>query len=136
MLSQIVATDIGYGTRFHNVLLALLCDKPVISISFHHKCASLMSVMGLSEYCLDINAFQADKLIEKFCELETKLDIIKRSTRAKAMEFRAALDEQYEYIFKDMWSRQSRLRRSDMNRMGGRPSRTSSSLAGLSPGNS
>jgi len=136
LLSQIVATDIVVATRFHNVLLALLCDKPVISISFHHKCASLMSVMGLSEYCLDINAFQADKLIEKFCELETKLDIIKRSTRAKAMEFRAALDEQYEYIFKDMWSRQSRLRRSDMNRMGGRPSRTSSSLAGLSPGNS
>jgi polysaccharide pyruvyl transferase WcaK-like protein len=105
LLSQIVATDIVVATRFHNVLLALLCDKPVISISFHHKCASLMSVMGLSEYCLDINAFQADKLIEKFCELETKLDIIKRSTRAKAMEFRAALDEQYEYIFKDMWTR-------------------------------
>ena len=105
MLSQIVATDIGYGTRFHNVLLALLCDKPVISISFHHKCESLM---GLLEYCLDINAFQADKLIEKFCKLETKLDIIKAATRARAMEFRAALDEQYEYIFRDMWQREDR----------------------------
>ena len=57
--------------------------------------------MGLLEYCLDINAFQADKLIEKFCKLETKLDIIKAATRARAMEFRAALDEQYEYIFRD-----------------------------------
>jgi polysaccharide pyruvyl transferase WcaK-like protein len=73
------------ATRFHNVLLALLCDKLVISISFHHKCESLM---GLLEYCLDINAFQADKLIEKFCKLETKLDIIKAATRAWAMEFR------------------------------------------------
>ena len=28
LLSQIVATDIVVATRFHNVLLALLCDKP------------------------------------------------------------------------------------------------------------
>src|SRR5262249_49597455 len=38
LLSQIVATDIIVATRFHNVLLGLLCEKPVISISFHHKC--------------------------------------------------------------------------------------------------
>jgi polysaccharide pyruvyl transferase WcaK-like protein len=136
LLSQIVATDIVVATRFHNVLLALLCDKPVISISFHHKCESLMGVMGLLEYCLDINAFQADNLIEKFCKLETKLDIIKASTRAKAMEFRAALDEQYEYIFRDMWSRQSRSRQRDLNRIGENRSRTTSPLAGLSPGDS
>jgi polysaccharide pyruvyl transferase WcaK-like protein len=116
LLSQIVETDIVVATRFHNVLLALLCNKPVISISFHHKCESLMGVMGLSEYCLDLNTFQADKLIEKFCDLETKVDIVKTSIRDKVMEFRGALDEQYEYIFKDMWSRQSRLRPSDLNR--------------------
>jgi polysaccharide pyruvyl transferase WcaK-like protein len=136
LLSQIVATDIVVATRFHNVLLALLCDKPVICISFHHKCKSLMDVMGLSEYCLDINALQADRLIEKFCDLETKLDMIKPSIRAKAMEFRAALDVQYEYIFKDMWSRQSRSRQRDLRGMGGRRSRTSSSSAGLSSGDS
>ena len=72
LLSQIVATDIVVATRFHNVLLALLCDKPVISISFHHKCESLMSAMGLAEYCLDINDLKADKLIEKICDLEEK----------------------------------------------------------------
>ena len=71
LLSQIAATDIVVATRFHNVLLALLCDKPVISISFHHKCESLMSAMGLSAYCLDINDLKADRLIEKFCDLET-----------------------------------------------------------------
>ena len=71
LLSQIAATDIVVATRFHNVLLALLCNKPVISISFHHKCESLMSAMGLSAYCLDINDLKADRLIEKFCDLET-----------------------------------------------------------------
>ena len=77
LLSQIAATDIVVATRFHNVLLALLCDKPVISISFHHKCDSLMSAMGLSEYCLDINDLKADQLIEKFCDLENNADRIK-----------------------------------------------------------
>jgi polysaccharide pyruvyl transferase WcaK-like protein len=103
LLSQIVATDIVVATRFHNVLLALLCNKPVVSISFHHKCESLMSAMGLSEYCLDINDLKVDKLIEKFCDLQTNSDIIKPVIRAKTKEFREALDQQYRFIFNDMW---------------------------------
>ena len=99
LLSQIVTTDFVVATRFHNVLLALLCNKPVISISFHHKCESLMSAMGLSEYCLDINDLKADRLIEKFCDLETNANKIKPLIRERAREFREALDEQYKFLF-------------------------------------
>ena len=98
LLSQIAATDIVVATRFHNVLLALLCNKPVISISFHHKCESLMRTMGLSDYCLDIRAWNADQLIEKFCDLENNAAKIKPLIREKAREFREALDEQYKCI--------------------------------------
>jgi polysaccharide pyruvyl transferase WcaK-like protein len=102
LVSQIATTDIVVATRFHNVLLALLCDKPVISISFHHKCDSLMSAMGLSAYCLDINALKADGLREKFCDLEANAARLKPLIRLKAREFRKALDEQYKFIFNDM----------------------------------
>jgi len=102
LLSQIAATDIVVATRFHNVLLSLLCNKPVISISFHHKCDSLMSAMGLSEYCLDINDFKADTLIEKFCNLETNAGKLKPLISERVREFREALDEQYNFIFNDM----------------------------------
>jgi polysaccharide pyruvyl transferase WcaK-like protein len=102
LLSQIAATDIVVATRFHNVLLALLCEKPVISISFHHKCESLMSAMGLSAYCLDINDFKADRLIEKFCDLEANAAKLKPLIRGKVREFRESLDEQYRLIFNDM----------------------------------
>ena len=102
LLSQIVATDIVVATRFHNVLLALLCNKPVISISFHHKCASLMNAMELSGYCLDINELKADRVIEKICDLEANADKLKRLIRQKVTEFRKALDEQYSVIFNDM----------------------------------
>ena len=43
LLSQLSATDLVVATRFHNVLMSLLLSKPVIAISFHHKCSSLMS---------------------------------------------------------------------------------------------
>jgi polysaccharide pyruvyl transferase WcaK-like protein len=102
LLSQLAATDMVVATRFHNVLLALLLDKPVMSISFHHKCASLMSEMGLSEYCQDINCLNADWLIEQFCELEKNAEVLKPLIRARAEEFRRALDEQYDRILKEM----------------------------------
>jgi polysaccharide pyruvyl transferase WcaK-like protein len=106
LLSQIAATDIVVATRFHNVLLALLCEKPVISISFHHKCSSLMSAMGLSSYCLDINDLKTDRLIEKLCDVELNADTIKASIREKVGEFREALDEQYRFIFNDSGAEQ------------------------------
>ena len=83
LLTQLVRTDIVVATRFHNLLLALLCNKPVISISFHHKCKSLMDAMGLSKYCLDINDLTAAKLIEKFCDLETNANKIKSIIRER-----------------------------------------------------
>jgi polysaccharide pyruvyl transferase WcaK-like protein len=99
LLSQIVAADIIVATRFHNVLLALFCNKPVISLSFHHKCESLMSAVGLSEYCLDIKDCDAEMLIEKLRALEKNADKIKPLIEKKVRGFREALDEQYRCIF-------------------------------------
>jgi len=103
LLLQLAATDAVVATRFHNILLALLLNKPVISICFHHKCASLMSNMGLSEYCQDINNLDSDRLIEQFCDLERNAEKLRPLIRQKREEFRKALDEQYNFIFNDMW---------------------------------
>jgi polysaccharide pyruvyl transferase WcaK-like protein len=102
LLSQIAETDVVVATRFHNVVFALLCHKPVIAISFHHKCESLMNAMGLGEYCLDINTLRADALIEKFCDLKTNADRLKPLIRQKTSEFRELLEEQYKLIFDDL----------------------------------
>jgi len=99
VLSQLAATDLVVATRFHNALLALLLNKPVISISFHHKCSSLMSRMGLSEYCQDISELNGDTLIELFCKLEKNAAILKPMIRQRAEECRKALDDQYSLIF-------------------------------------
>jgi len=100
LLPQIAATDIVVATRFHNILLALVLNKPVISISFHHKCASLMAEMGLSDYCQDINHMNAGRLIEQFQDVERNAEKLKTVIRQKVEESRKALDEQYNLIFK------------------------------------
>jgi polysaccharide pyruvyl transferase WcaK-like protein len=100
LLPQIAATDIVVATRFHNILLALLLNKPVTAISFHHKCTSLMSEMGLSKYCQDINHMNADRLIEQFQDLERNAEKLKPLIRQKVEQSRKALDEQYSLILK------------------------------------
>jgi polysaccharide pyruvyl transferase WcaK-like protein len=102
LLAQLAETDSVVATRFHNVLLALALNKPVISISFHQKCTSLMQNMGLQEYCQDIKQLNADKLIEQFCQLEKNAGSLRHMIREKVKDCRKALDEQYRLIFKDL----------------------------------
>ena len=102
LLPQIAATDMVVATRFHNIVLALLLNKPVISISFHHKCTSLMEEMGLSDYCQDINHMDAGRLIEQFQDLEKNAEKLKPFIRKKVKQLREALDEQYSVIFKNV----------------------------------
>src|SRR5690242_14719660 len=103
LLSQLAATDMVVATRYHTVLLALLQNKPVIAISFHPKCSSLMDAMGLSNYCLDMNTLNSNALIEKIRELEENAGELKLLIRRKTNEFREALDEQYKLIFNNIW---------------------------------
>ena len=101
LLSQLSATDLVVATRFHNVLMSLLLNKPVIAISFHHKCSSLMSEMELSEYCHDINQMNADTLIAQFQALVRNAADVKQKILQRVETFERALDEQYELLFGD-----------------------------------
>ena len=102
LLSQLAETDLVIATRFHNVLLALLSGKPVVAISFHHKVASLMSAMGLAEYCIDIDHFEGEELISKVHDIERNGNSLRILIREHSEECLAALEEQYERIFKEV----------------------------------
>ena len=99
VLAELDATDVVVATRFHNVLLALLLNKPVVAISFHHKCSSLMRQMKLSEYCHEMEHMDADRLISQFQELEQDREAVKRTISQGVEEARASLDEQYDLLF-------------------------------------
>lgn len=99
LLSQLAATDIVVASRFHNVLLALMLSKLVVAVSFHEKVDSLMSAMGLSEFCQDIEHIDIGKLDTQMTLLKKHADDITLRIQQKTEEYRRALDDQYDHIF-------------------------------------
>lgn len=102
LLPHIAAADIIVATRFHNIVLALVLKKPVVAISFHHKCSSLMKDLGFADWCHDINHMDPARLIAQFVDLENKAAQLKPAIREKVEQSRRALDEQYDVIFKNI----------------------------------
>ena len=98
VISQLAVSEIVVASRFHNVLLALWLNKPVLAISFHEKVDSLMEAVGLGKFRQDINNIDVDKMTEQFRTLEATAVAVKAQIKEKAEAYRAALDEQYERI--------------------------------------
>ena len=98
VLSQLAATDLVVASRFHNVLLALMLNKPVISLSYHEKVDALMAGFGLDEYCQDIELFDVDHLIGQIKTLEKDAGTLKPHIHRTAEAYRRALDDQYQCI--------------------------------------
>jgi polysaccharide pyruvyl transferase WcaK-like protein len=108
--TQLAQTDMVVATRFHNVLLALMLNKPVLALSYHEKVRSLMAGMGLAEYCEDIAGLEVPRLRQRFSALMANAEVFKSSVKKKAEEYRGALDEQYKHIFNDLLSRSPDIR--------------------------
>jgi len=102
LLSQLAATDVVVASRYHNVLLAAMLGKPVVALSYHEKVVSLMDELGLSEFCHDIENFDADNLILQITTLERDTGSVKSRTaiEQRTERYRKELDEQYKFIFR------------------------------------
>jgi len=99
LLQQIATTDMVVATRFHNVLLALMLNKPVISISYDMKNDSLMDSVGLSDYCQRIDQFDVNRLIKQFMKLAENMERLKCQIEELQTGHRKASLEQYSTIF-------------------------------------
>ncbi len=99
LIAQLATVDMVVATRFHNILLALMLNKPVVAVSYHEKIPSLMSGVGLAEYCQTIDDLDVQRLVAQFIKLEQNREVLKPLIEQKAEEYRKALDEQYEHIF-------------------------------------
>jgi len=100
LLAQLATTDMVVATRFHNVLLALLLNKPVVSIAYDPKIDALMAEAGLAAYCQSIDDVDVQELIEKFSRLEATSGTVKTDLKRRVEQHRRVLDEQYAVIFK------------------------------------
>ena len=99
LLSQIAAIDFLVTSRFHNLVLALMLNKPVVCLSDHGKLDSLMTEIGLTEYCLPLANLDFDDLIDRLVKLEKNAEALRPYIKQKTEEYRRTLDEQYSLIF-------------------------------------
>jgi polysaccharide pyruvyl transferase WcaK-like protein len=100
LIEQIAATTFVVATRFHNVLLSIIMNKPLISVSYERKNDSLMEAVGLGEYCQSINELDVARLTEQFIQLENNSEKIKKILEIKTVGFRRETERQYLYLIK------------------------------------
>jgi polysaccharide pyruvyl transferase WcaK-like protein len=99
LFRQMSSMDYIVTCRFHGVVFAHLMNIPVIALSHHHKVATLMSDLGLSEYCLDIHKCDSALLTSTFASLTNNRDDIKRRMAASAATFKKELSTQFDGLF-------------------------------------
>lgn len=98
LLAQLASTDLVVSPRYHNLILALMLNKPVIAISYDPKSDVLLEGFGLGRYCQPIDNLKVDTLIDQFIELEGKLEEIEPLLRQRTEEYRKLLDDQYRLV--------------------------------------
>ena len=106
LLTQLSQTDIVVASRFHNVLLAVLLNKPVVAISFHEKVDALMTAAGLESFCLDIENLDVDRLKQQFADAERNANELKLKLERTTENYRKSLDCQYTTIVRMAGSRE------------------------------
>jgi len=87
------------ATRFHNLLLAILLHRQVLSISYNKKNDALMAEVGLGDYCQSIDDLDVDTLVEQFQEAEKRAATLAPRIRQRCDDYRAALRNQYLRVF-------------------------------------
>jgi polysaccharide pyruvyl transferase WcaK-like protein len=91
VLDQIADTDVVVASRYHNVVAALIANKPTLSIGYAAKNDALLSQMGLAEYCQHIEKLDVDLLINQFQSLFQNREHLGRQIRETQEIFRERL---------------------------------------------
>ncbi len=99
LMLQIRATDVVVSPRMHNLILAVLIERPVIALSDHTKLDSLLTGLDLTHYRVPLDELSVDALVERFVHLEHNAERLKRRLRVETDRRRCALQEQYARVF-------------------------------------
>lgn len=100
LLVQIQRIDFVVVSRFHNLLLSQLLNKPALALSYQAKIDSLMASTEQAQYCFPIQSFDEQVLLKSFADLEAQQEVVRQQVRTHIQQYRDALQQQYERIFK------------------------------------
>jgi polysaccharide pyruvyl transferase WcaK-like protein len=92
LLRQVGETEAVISARYHNVVMALIQNKPVMPLSDHAKLDSLATDFGLAQYLLPLRTLTPDVLIGRFKQLENDMERLRPYIKAELHKYRQALD--------------------------------------------
>jgi len=94
LLRQLAETEAVISPRFHNLILALMQNKPVIALTDHAKLDSLLQGLGLAHYLVPLDDLQPASLVERFRQLQQDARQLKPYIQQEVDKYRAALEQQ------------------------------------------
>ncbi|MBS0231896.1 MAG: polysaccharide pyruvyl transferase family protein [Proteobacteria bacterium] len=98
LMRQMKATDAIVATRFHNVVCALKCAKPVLSISYAGKNDELLEKFGLADFVQQVENLNLELLIRQFEKLEKDRVVLSTKIRGRIQLLQKSLDQQYAHL--------------------------------------
>jgi polysaccharide pyruvyl transferase WcaK-like protein len=101
LLRQVGETEAVVSARYHNLIMALIQNKPVIALSDHAKLDSLATDFGLAQYLLRLRDLSSDVLIGRFKQLEDDVERLRPYIKAELDKRRHALDALYSTLLRE-----------------------------------
>lgn len=99
LLAQIGRTDAVIGTRYHNVVGALMMNRPVISLGYAAKFDDVMASMGLGRYCHHVEELDPEAVLGDLHDLLTNWRDFAPAVDAGNREFTGRLTLQFKAVF-------------------------------------
>lgn len=101
LLRDIASADLVVTTRFHGAVLSLLVGRPTLAIAYYRKTQELMAELGQGDdLAIPVDDLRAVDVLERLRLLEDRAEKLVPAMRQKSAEYRAALREQYDRVFK------------------------------------
>jgi polysaccharide pyruvyl transferase WcaK-like protein len=99
LLRQVGGAEAVISPRYHNLIMALIQNKPVIALSDHAKLDSLVTDFGLAQYLVPLRNLSPDVLIGRFKQLENDVERLRPYIKMEIDNYRQALDALYATLF-------------------------------------
>ena len=58
------SVSVVVGTRLHSCIIAMLMGTPAIGLAYQPKSLGTFRLLGLEDYCLDVESFEADRVAQ------------------------------------------------------------------------
>jgi polysaccharide pyruvyl transferase WcaK-like protein len=94
VMRQIALTDVVIGSRYHNIIYALMLGKPVISIGYSAKHRALLEEFGLGKFIQAVQQIDAALLQDQFLDLLKNREAYERRIQQALSRFQELREQQ------------------------------------------